>query len=94
MPSPSCPSVIDQSHPQSANPHDNPLLANIPEPNSEEEEEEEEEYAARLYLAVTYGKETLDFFKDMHSFWIQHVSCSWLLGWLWSDSQGNRLGGS
>lgn len=67
MPSPSCPSVIDQSHPQSANPHDNPLLANIPEPNSEEEEEEEEEYAARLYLAVTYGKETLDFFfKDMH----------------------------
>lgn len=57
MPSPSCPSVIDQSHPQSANPHDN-----IPEPNSEEEEEEEEEYAARLYLAVTYGKETLDFF--------------------------------
>ncbi|XP_026027904.1 teneurin-3-like [Astatotilapia calliptera] len=52
MPSPSCPSVIDQSHPQSANPHDNPLLANIPEPNSEEEEEEEE-YAARLYLAVT-----------------------------------------
>lgn len=62
MPSPSCPSVIDQSHPQSANPHDNLLLANIPEPNSEEEEEEEEEYAARLYLAVTYGKETLDFF--------------------------------
>lgn len=61
MPSPSCPSVIDQSHPQSANPHNNPLLANIPEPNSEEEEEEEE-YAARLYLAVTCGKETLDFF--------------------------------
>ncbi|XP_076585560.1 teneurin-3 isoform X1 [Chaetodon auriga] len=59
MPSPSCPSsVIDQSHPQSANPHDNPLLGNVAEPDSEEEEEEEakeeEEYAARLYLPVTH----------------------------------------
>ncbi|XP_014902034.1 teneurin-3 isoform X3 [Poecilia latipinna] len=58
MPSPSCPSpVIDQSHPQS-NPHDNPLLADAIEPESdeedEEEEEEEEEYAARLYLPVTH----------------------------------------
>lgn len=60
MPSPSCPSpVIDQSHPQS-NPHDNPLLADAIEPESdeEEEEEEEEEYAARLYLPVTHGKGT------------------------------------
>ncbi|KAM7009482.1 teneurin-3 isoform 1-T1 [Tautogolabrus adspersus] len=60
MPSPSCPSsVIDQSHPQSANPHDNPLLGDVAEPDSEEEEEEEEEeeqeeYAARLYLPVTH----------------------------------------
>nr|XP_020464659.1 teneurin-3 isoform X6 [Monopterus albus] len=58
MPSPSCPSsVIDQSHPQSGSLHDNPLLGNTPEPDSEEEEEEEqeeEEYAARLYLPVTH----------------------------------------
>lgn len=59
MPPPSCPSsVIDQSHPQSANPHDNPLLGDAAEPDSEEEEEEgeeeEEEYAARLYLPVTH----------------------------------------
>ncbi len=61
MPSPSCPSsVTDQSHPQSANPHDNPLLGDMAEPDSEEgeeeEEEEEEEYAARLYLPVIHGK--------------------------------------
>ncbi|XP_030284276.1 teneurin-3 isoform X1 [Sparus aurata] len=61
MPSPSCPSsVIDQSHPQSASPHDNPLLGDRAEPYSEkeeeeeEEEEDEEEYAARLYLPVTH----------------------------------------
>ena len=65
MPSPSCPSsVIDQSHPQSASPHDNPLLGDRAEPYSEkeeeeeEEEEDEEEYAARLYLRVTHGKRT------------------------------------
>lgn len=65
MPSPSCPSsVIDQLHPQSGSPHDNPLLGNTPEPDSEEEEEEEEEeqgeeeYAAQLYLPVTHGKGT------------------------------------
>lgn len=60
MPSPSCPSpVIDQSHPQS-NLHENALLADPIEPDSdeEEEEEEEEEYAARLYLPVTHGKGT------------------------------------
>ena len=58
MPSPSCSSpVIDQSHPQS-NLHDNPLLRNNIEPDSdkEEEEEQEEEYAARLYLPVIHGK--------------------------------------
>ncbi|KAI9527888.1 hypothetical protein NQZ68_025929 [Dissostichus eleginoides] len=56
MPSPSCPSsVIDPSHPQSANPHDNLLLGGVAEPDSEEEEEEEEEegeeeeYAARFH---------------------------------------------
>ncbi|KAI3352311.1 hypothetical protein L3Q82_005176 [Scortum barcoo] len=62
MPSPSCPSSLtDQSHPQSANPHDNPLLGDMAEPDSEEgeeeeEEEEEEEYAARLYLPVIHGE--------------------------------------
>lgn len=57
MPSPSCPSpVIDQSHSQ-PHPHDNPLLGNTTEPDTDdEEEEEEEEYAARLHLPVTHGK--------------------------------------
>ncbi|KAK2919532.1 hypothetical protein Q8A73_003903 [Channa argus] len=70
MPSPSCPSsVIDQSHPQSGSPHDNPLLGNAPEPGSEEDEEEvedeqEEEYAARFGMTPglidnVYTKECL-----------------------------------
>lgn len=55
MHSPSGPStVIDQSHPQSAKPHGNPLLGNVAEPDSEEDEDEE--YAAQLYLPVTHGK--------------------------------------
>lgn len=73
MPSPSCPSpsVIDQSHQQSARLHGNILLERVAEPGSEEEEEQGEEqeeeqgeeeaeqavdYAARLYLPVTHGK--------------------------------------
>ncbi|XP_056229067.1 teneurin-3 isoform X5 [Seriola aureovittata] len=64
MPSPSCPSsVIDQSHPQSGSPHDNLLLGDTAEPDSEEEEEEEEEeqeeeeYAVRLYSPVTHEQQ-------------------------------------
>ncbi|XP_040892180.1 teneurin-3-like [Toxotes jaculatrix] len=71
MPSPSCPSsVIDQSHPQSGSPHDNLLLGDTAEPDSEEEEEgeeeeeeeeegqEEEEYAAQLYSPVTHEQQS------------------------------------
>ncbi|XP_034043467.1 teneurin-3 isoform X3 [Thalassophryne amazonica] len=61
MSSPSCPSsVIDQSHPQPPSLHDNPLLGDTAEPDSEEEEEEEteqaeeEDYASRLYLPIAH----------------------------------------
>ncbi|KAF0038047.1 hypothetical protein F2P81_010921 [Scophthalmus maximus] len=63
MPSPSCPpSVCDQSHPHS--PHDNLLLADAAEADSEEEEEEEEEeqeeeeHAARLCSPVSHEQQS------------------------------------
>lgn len=99
MPSPSCPSsVIDQSHPQSANPHDNPLLGNVAEPDSEEEEEEEEakeeeEYAARLYLPVTHGKRTLLCFLISHFRQNFYWNGTDLLGWYFSVIKKVLCGG-